>query len=57
MQEELISERRRGVLLGQSTQIEIAQLLDEGKSFSQIDDILEVPNGSSEYTMKCVRGE
>lgn len=55
MNDELLSKHRRGVLLGRSTQIDILQYLEKGKTYEEIDNILEVPRGSSEYTIKFVQ--
>ncbi|MFF2798219.1 hypothetical protein [Lysinibacillus xylanilyticus] len=55
MEEELINKNNKPVLLDSSTQIDIAQLESEGKTFEQIDLILDVPRGSSEYTLRRIR--
>lgn len=56
MSDNLRNNKSKAVLLTAATQIEIITLMDKGKSFEEIDEILEVPKGSSKYTLECVGG-
>lgn len=46
---------RKAVMLGVSTQIEIVSMIEEGLGYQEIDKILNVPEGSSEYTIRRIR--
>lgn len=45
------------VMLGVSTQIDILMLLEKGYKYNDIDEILDVPQGSSRYTINELRKE
>jgi len=51
----LIKDKEKGVLLSSATQIEIVELLRKGKTYTEIDNILDVPKGSSQYTINYVK--
>lgn len=51
----LRNNKSKAVLLSSATQIEIIELRRLGVSYSEIDRILEVPKGSSQYTINYVR--
>lgn len=55
MESVLMNTGRKAVMLGQSTQIEIMRLIHNGHTYGEIDRYLEVPKGSSEYTINRVR--
>lgn len=56
MESALIKNPRKAVMLDNSTQIEIMKLLYIGHTYEEIDRHLEVPRGSSQYTINTVRG-
>lgn len=56
MESVLINTKRKAVMLDRSTQIEIMSLIHKGHTYDEIDRYLEVPKGSSEYTINRVRG-